>query len=151
MIRASTFLEVETAPEWPALLAEYAAESAIPGMPLPTGKMGTYRALHEAGVLHIFGAWMDDALVGFIFVLAAPLPHYSIIMAVSESFFVAKAHRGTGAGIKLLRAAEAKAAEIGSPGLLVSAPYAGRLFEVLPRCGYAEVGRTFFKKKVNDE
>ncbi len=146
MIRRNTFAEVEAAPEWPALLAEYAAESAIDGMPPPTGKMETYRALHAAEVLHIFGAWLDDALVGFIFVLAAPLPHYSVIMAVSESFFVAKAHRASGAGIKLLRMAEDKAREIGSPGLLVSAPYAGKLFEVLPRCGYVETSRIFFKK-----
>lgn len=146
MIRPSTFSEVEAAAEWPALIAEYAAEAGTEGMPPPTGKMETYRALNAAGVLHIFGAWLDEALVGFIFVLAAPLPHYSVITAVSESFFVAKVHRGTGAGIKLLRAAEAKAAEIGSPGLLVSAPYGGKLFEVLPRSGYVETSRVFFKK-----
>jgi hypothetical protein len=55
-------------------------------------------------------------------------------------------HRGTGSGIRLLRAAEDKAKEIGSPGLIVSAPFAGRLFDVLPRCGYTEVSRVFFKK-----
>jgi GNAT superfamily N-acetyltransferase len=146
MILPSTFLELEAAPEWPALLAEYAAESAVEGMPPPTGKMETYRALNAGGVLHVFAAWNDGALAGFIFVLAAPLPHYSVVTAVSESFFVAKAHRHTGAGLKLLRAAEDKAREIGSPGLVVSAPFAGRLFKVLPRCGYGEVSRIFFKK-----
>lgn len=145
-VRPSTFAELESEREWPALLAEYAAESGIDGMPPPTGKMDTYRALNAAGVLHIFGAWIGEELVGFIFVLAAPLPHYSVVTAVSESFFVASAHRGTGSGIRLLRAAEDKAREIGSPGLIVSAPFAGRLFDVLPRCGYTEVSRVFFKK-----
>lgn len=150
MIRAATFPEIEVAPEWPALLAEYAAESRTEGMPPPKGKMESYRQYDAAGVLHIFGAWSDKTLVGFVFVLAAPLLHYSVTTAVTESFFVGKAHRHTGAGMKLLKAAEDKARELGSPGLIVSAPFAGRLFEVLPRCGYTEVSRIFFKKVTND-
>ena len=38
--------------------------------------------------------------------------------------------RKTGAGVRLLRAAEARARDLGAPGLLVSAPFGGRLFEV---------------------
>ncbi len=146
MIRPGTIAKLEAAPSFPALLAEYAAESAIEGMPPPSARMETYRALDEAGALHVLEAVAGDELVGFITVLSAPLPHYGRTVAVSESFFVARAHRHTGAGLKLLRAAEDKAREIGSPGLVVSAPFAGRLFEVLPRCGYAEVSRIFFKK-----
>lgn len=149
MIRASTVAELEAAPTFAALLAEYATESAVDGLPPPSAKMETYRALNEMGALHVLAVWHDDTLAGFITILAAPLPHYGRTVAVSESFFVAKAHRSTGAGLKLLRAAEDKAREMGSPGLLVSAPFAGRLFEVLPRVGYAEVGRTFFKKVNN--
>ena len=149
MIRASTVAELEAAPTFPALLAEYAEESAVDGMPPPSAKMETYRALNAAGVLHVLAAWADEMLVGFITVLAVPLPHYSVTTAVSESFFVAVAHRSTGAGLKLLRAAEAKTRELGAPGLVVSAPYAGRLFEVLPRRGYSEVSRVFFKKVNN--
>jgi hypothetical protein len=144
-VRASSFLELEAAVEWPALLAEYAAESGVEGMPAPTCDRAMYLALTETGRLHVFGAWVGEALVGFMFVLHAPLPHYSVMMALSESFFVAKAHRSSGAGLKLLRAAEAKTLELGAPGLVVSAPVAGRLFEVLPRCGYGEMNRTFFK------
>lgn len=146
MIRPSTVAELEAAPAFPDLLAEYAAESAIEGMPPPSAKMETYRALHDAGLLHVLAAWVDGVLAGFITVLAAPLPHYGRTVAVSESFFVARAHRSTGAGLKLLRAAENKARELGSPGLLVSAPYEGDLFRVLPRIGYAETNRVFFKK-----
>lgn len=146
MIRPSTVIELEAAPSFPDLLAEYAAESAIEGMPPPAARMETYRALHDAGVLHVLAAWVDGVLAGFITVLAAPLPHYGRIVAVSESFFVARAHRSTGAGLKLLHAAEDKARELGSPGLLVSAPYEGDLFRVLPRIGYAETNRVFFKK-----
>lgn len=38
---------------------------------------------------------------------------------------------------------ELTAREIGSPGLVISAPFAGRLFGVLPRCGYTETAGSF--------
>lgn len=146
MIRASTVVELEAAPTFSDLLAEYAAESAIEGLPPPAAKMETYRTLNDMGALHVLAAWAGDTLAGFITILSAPLPHYGRTVAVSESFFVAKAHRSTGAGLKLLKAAEDKARELGSPGLLVSAPYEGDLFKVLPRCGYAETSRIYFKR-----
>jgi len=62
---------------------------------------------------------------------------------VAESFYVAKASQKTGAGMRLLRAAEKKARELGAPGLLVSTPFGGRLFVVLPRLNYAETNRIF--------
>ncbi len=150
-VQPGSMASLEAAPTFGALLAEYAAESAIDGLPPPQAKMEQYRAFEVAGALRVLEA-RDDAgtLVGFIAILAAPLPHYSRTIAVSESFFVAKAHRAGGAGLKLLKAAEELAAKIGSPGLLVSAPYEGDLFKVLPRVGYAEVGRTFFKKVSNE-
>lgn len=146
IIASSTVAKISTAAEFPALAAEYAAESAIDGLPPPAAKMETYRQLERAGMLHAFSARLDDALIGFITVLAPILPHYGVPVAVSESFFVAKTHRGTGAGLRLLRAAEDKARALGSPGLLVSAPFEGALLKVLPRIGYVETNRVFFKK-----
>jgi GNAT superfamily N-acetyltransferase len=145
-VQASSVSEIEAASNFGELLAEYASEAAIAGMPAPAAKMETYRHLESAGMLHVFSALSDGQLVGFITVLAPVLPHYGVAVAVSESFFVARAHRKTGAGLKLLREAEAKAASLGSPGLLVSAPFGGDLFHVLPRVGYAETNRIFFKK-----
>jgi GNAT superfamily N-acetyltransferase len=145
-VAPSTVAAIAGAREFAALAAEYAAESAIDGLPPPAAKMETYRQLERAGMLHAFGANLGDTLVGFITVLAPVLPHYGVPVAVSESFFVAQAHRSTGAGLRLLRAAEGKARTLGSPGLLVSAPFEGALFKVLPRVGYVETNRVFFKK-----
>ncbi len=44
----------------------------------------------------------------------------------------------------------AKARELGTPGLLVSAPMGGSLAEVLPRRGFAETNRVFFKGFAHD-
>lgn len=133
-----------------ALFDEYAGESAIRGLPSPSGRQDIYLHLESAGLLHAFSAIRDDCLIGFVTVLATVLPHYGCVVAVSESFFVAKAHRKAGAGLRLLRAAEDKARTLGAPGLLVSAPYGGDLFKVLPRTGYTETNRIFFKRVQHD-
>ncbi len=146
-VQPSTVAEIEAAPEFAALIAEYAVESAIDGMPPPQARLSQYRELEAAGLLSVLAAIAATGeLAGFISVLSAPLPHYGRTVAVSESFFVGKAHRASMAGLKLLVAAEALTAEIGSPGLLVSAPCRSRLAELLPRVGYAETSRVFFKK-----
>lgn len=151
-VQPSTIAELEAAPNIEALLAEYAAESAIDGLPPPAAKVETYRTLEAARMLHTFSALTSSGqLAGYITVLAPELPHYSAVVAVAESFFVAKRWRMTGAGVDLLHAAEDKARALGSPGLLVSAPYAGRLFDVLPRLGYVETSRIFFKRVAADE
>lgn len=146
MVCPSTVDAVSNAPSFAELLAEYAAESKIDGLPEPAAKLDLYRRLESIGMLHVFSALIDGELVGFITILAPEMLHYSAIVAVSESFFVAKAHRHTLAGLRLLKAAEDKAREQGSPVLQVIAPYGGKLFELLPRVGYVECSRVFCKK-----
>lgn len=145
-VHRSSVAALERDPDLRALLAEYAAESAIEGLPCPAAKFETYRELEERGLLQVLSAKDDGRLIGFLTLLAPVLPHYGITVAVTESFFVAGARRGTGAGLKLLRAAEELARHAGSPGLLVSAPFEGDLFKVLPRVGYTETSRVFFKR-----
>lgn len=146
-IRRCTIAEIEAMPNIHKLLDEYAAESSpsIKGVPSPAAKVDMYKAMENNGTLCVIGAFHEDALIGFIIILKPLLPHYSIVIAVAESFFVAKAHRKTGAGLKLLQTAEDYAKGIGSPGLLVSAPFGGVLAEVLPHVGYVETNRVFFK------
>lgn len=143
--RQCTIAEIEHAPNIAALLAEYAVESSIGGLPHPAAKMDIYRHLESVGAIYPIGAFLDDMLVGFITILSPVNAHYGIRIAVAESFFVAKEYRKTGAGIKLRKAAEAHAKEIGSCGLLISAPIGGYLAEVLPHAGYTETNRVFFR------
>lgn len=154
-IAPSTIAELESAGTIAALLAEYAAECAIEGLPPPAAKVEQYRQLEAMGLLVVIAAWRNEAgpaeLIGYITVLAAPLPHYSITVAVSESFFVAAAHRHSLAGLRLLDAAERRAAAIGSPGLLVSAPFGGALALLLPRIGYVETNQVFFKRTLHED
>jgi GNAT superfamily N-acetyltransferase len=144
-IGPTSIAEIEAAPNLGALSQEFATESLAPGLPRTAPNWAGYRGLEAAGMLHPIAARLDGVLIGFIGVLLAPLPRHSVPVATTERFFVARAHRKTGAGLKLLRAAEAKARALGSPGLQVTAPFEGDLFQVLPRVGYRETNRVFFK------
>jgi GNAT superfamily N-acetyltransferase len=128
------------------LIAEYAVESSIDGMPAPAPNREIYTTLESAGVLHARGAFLAEALVGFILLVVTTNPHYGVPLAVTESYFVASEYRKTGAGLALLHAAEGLAKELGAVGILVSAPSNGRLADVLPRTGYAETNRVFFRR-----
>lgn len=146
VLKVCSIMDLQAEPNFKDLLEEYAAESAIEGLPHPAAKIEMYKALGDSNALRIWGAFFGEELIGFINVLAPVIPHYSIRIAVSESFFVASSRRETGAGLKLLHLAEAYTAEIGSPGLLISAPVGSILAEVLPRVGYIETNRVFFRK-----
>ena len=105
-IEKSSFAELEKAPEFFDLLEEYALESAIYKLPHPKAKCEQYRIIDKSGIFHVFSASHKGSLIGFITVLLPILNHYSETVAVSESYFVSKAYRNTGAGTELRKAAE---------------------------------------------
>ena len=106
----------------------------------------TYEMLEDAGALAVFSADYQGEMIGFITILSNLMPHYSAKLSTIESFFVLHEHRRRGAGLGLLRVAERYAAELGSHGLFVSAPSNGQLAKVLPKFGYEQTNRTFFRK-----
>ena len=146
-VRKISVGEAESRPEFPALRVEYTAECAVAGLPAPAEKLETYYFIQKSGMLQAFGAFdQDDTFVGFVVVLTPVIPHYGVAISVIESLFVASSkRRKTGAGLRLLRAAEAHAREAGSPALAVSAPTGGRLMRILPRLGYRETNRSYVK------
>lgn len=148
-VRKATVAEIEGNENFSNLAKEYAEESAIHGLPPPNEKIAAYRVIEATGIFQAYGAFLGELLVGFIAVLTPVIPHYGIAITVSESFFVAKEHRKTGAGLKLLRAAHQHAVDAKSPGFLVSAPTGGDLAQVLPELGYRETNRVFFKEIEN--
>lgn len=148
MIKKITFTDVLSAPNWPEMKVEYEKEGHTEGFPPCVPNLEVYKKLEGIGVLHVFGAYLREKLIGFISVLHTPASHYEIPLCVSESFFVFKEHRHTGAGLKLLREAENFAGNH-SAGLLVSAPYGGTLAAVLEKKeDYRQTSQVFFKRCV---
>ncbi len=147
-IRQISVAEAFASPEFAALCREYAREASIAGLPDPQEKLSAYQALEGAGnaAFRAYGAFVGDMLVGFVVLLTPVLPHYGAVVAVAERLCVASAYRKSGAGMLLIRQAERRAREVGSPGVLFSAPSGGRLAVLLPRIGYRETNRVFFKE-----
>ena len=145
-VRRIAFDEIEAFQNFAGMVERYADESAIPGMPRPNRQKEMYRQLEQAGLFHLVGAFVGGELVGFVSLLASVLPHYGVMVASTESIFVEPEHRKSGAGKMLLREAERLATSIGAVGLLVSAPSGGRLAAILPRSGYQESNRVFFRR-----
>lgn len=140
-----TIADLEDAPNIWALLDEYAAESSIKGLPSPNAKATVYKALESTGALTVFRAVEDGELIGFLLMLAPVIPHYGRVIATTESLFVTASRRKSGAGLRLIAAMREKARELGSPGILISAPLGGQLAEVLSRMDFVETNRVFFQ------
>jgi predicted acetyltransferase len=105
-----------------------------------------YNTLEKAGVFQAFGAYDNDTLIGFIVVLVSNNPHYGKVIGTIESFFVSKAKRKTGAGLKLLRISEIFCKEFGAVGLFLSAPVESQLAKTMEKLSpYKETNRVFFR------
>lgn len=144
-IRPATVAEVFAAPNVDELLAEYARESSVAGLPSAVPNRDLYAGLEATGFMHVIGAFDGELLAGFLVLVVTINPHYSQILAVSESYFVASEYRKSGAGLQLLAVAENLAKQKGAVGMFVSAPVESRLARVMPGVGYRETTRAFFR------
>lgn len=134
-VRHCTIDELTNSSSLPALLADY-TESSLPEIGTPNPQFQTYQRLEQVGLLFPFGAWEDERLIGFLLILITDLPHYGKLVAVSESYFVAKESRKTGAGLRLLNMAKEYAASQGAAAFLVSAPKGSSLEKVMEGLGW---------------
>ncbi|RAU21077.1 hypothetical protein CU669_15080 [Paramagnetospirillum kuznetsovii] len=145
VVRACSVSEILANDNLPSLHQEFASEVATFAAPAPLEKMEGYRALEAGGGLQAYGAFMGSLLVGFVMVLVSNAPRISIPIAVADGMFVGREYRKTGAGLKLIRAAEGHARQVGSPCLMIGTPSNGPLVKVLPALGYDETNRVFMK------
>ena len=144
-VRKCAVREILESAELPALRQEFADEVATFAAPAPISDMVGYVEMEAVGSLQMFGAFLGERLVGFVGVIVHRIPRCSVSVAVTDGMYVGRAYRNTGAGMKLIRAAEVHAAEAGSPRLMVGTPSDGPLVSILPRLGYAETNRVFSK------
>lgn len=146
IVRRVAAIELAGAPKFPSLCAEYAQESANADLAGRAPDIDAYLRMEAMGVAHFLGVFRGADLAGFACVLVTPVPHFQgRLIGTTESLFVAAAHRPGGAGLALLRAAEALARDLGATGLYVSGPANGRLARMLPGAGYRETNRVFYR------
>jgi len=128
------------------MVREYASEAKAVEMPDPNPDRGAYRAMDRFGVLHSFGAYAGGQLVGFICVLISKLPHYGVLVATIESFYVVPESRKGGTAQRLMAAVEDLAHEQGCACVLVTAPKGGRLARAMGSMGYRMSHEVFVKE-----
>jgi GNAT superfamily N-acetyltransferase len=130
-------------PDTSGLLEDYARECSTEGLPRFSPHQDLYEHIERAGALHMLGAFHEERLIGFLVMLVSMNPHYSVPLAVTESWFVAPEHRATGAGLILYRTAKQLARDFGAKALFVSAPSGGKLAGVMEAMGARETNRVF--------
>jgi GNAT superfamily N-acetyltransferase len=130
-------------PDAPGLLEAYARECAQEGLPAYRPHRDMYAAVEAAGLLHLLGAFEGERLRGLLALVVNMNPHYSVPLAVTESWFVAPEHRASGAGLQLYRRAKELARERGACAIYVSAPCGGQLAGVMQGLGARETNRVF--------
>ena len=62
IIKKGTISDLENAPNCAELMQEYAAESALSGLPAPVTDLEKYKVLEEKDLFHAIGAWLDELL-----------------------------------------------------------------------------------------
>lgn len=144
-IRTCRAVELELAPTFPALMAEYLAESGRAITADPSPQIATYKAGEAAGTMRFAGAWAGDELVGMMVVALQVVPHFGMTVAMTETLFVSAKVRKTGAGMAMLKLADEMARDAGAVGVIVSAPVGGVLSKILPRSGFKHTNELFFK------
>ncbi len=145
-IRPITVDELKSDTVCSRMLAEYAVESSIDGMPEYRPDWTAYESLEKASMLHVVGTYYGDKLAGFATILVVVNPHYSATIAVVESLFVLKHYRSKGAGIAIINYIEQYAKQCGAVGVFINSPYMGRLDKYLTgKKSYKPTNKTFFK------
>jgi GNAT superfamily N-acetyltransferase len=142
-IEPITTVEFFDHPDAATLLAGYGAECAIDGLPTYCPHRDMYGAMEQTGAVRTFAAFEGDHMLGVLVLLVTMNPHYSVPLAVVESWFVAPEHRASGAGLALYRAAKDAARAAGARAVLVSAPAGGQLAGVMEAMGAVETNRVF--------
>jgi L-amino acid N-acyltransferase YncA len=143
-IQPITIAEFFAHPDAPALLGAYAQECANEGLPPYSPHREMYAAIEAGGALHVLAAFDDGGrMLGFLALLVSLNPHYSVLLAVTESWFVAPDDRPTGAGLALYRTAKDTARALGAKAMYVSAPKGGQLAGVMAGLGARETNQVF--------
>jgi len=122
IIRPIAYSEILNAPNATELLAEYAAECALPEIGPIDPQADMYALMEQSRAFQCFGVYEGPELVGFASFLAYVVPHYGKRIATVESLFIARSERKGRAGNELMAAIEEYARRCGCVAILYSAP-----------------------------
>lgn len=107
-----------------------------------------YEALEAAGCLLGLFAYVDGEIVGYSVNVLSPHLHYAdLVCAHNDVLFIAKSHRNSPLGLRLIRETERAAKARGAHIVLWHAKEATPLAQILPRMG-CKVQEIMFSKEL---
>lgn len=147
LIKQCTFTEISENVNFVNLVEEAAAspEVVIEGLTVQV-KVEMYKQMENTGILHILGAYFEDKLIGFSFILFPTLPHHTGKIAVGDTLFVSEEYRKTGAGLKLITATEEHAALNDKIGMLFTTSCNSALERVLDSKRYKKIRHVLYRE-----
>ena len=109
--------------------------------------LARYQALEASGALLGLVAYMDDEIVGYSVNIVTPHLHYAdLVCCMNDVLFIAKEHRQSPLGLKLIRDTERAAKARGVHLMLWHAKEDTALSQILPKLGCKVQEITFSKE-----
>lgn len=121
-------------------------EAGMYGARMYTINDAQYEALESQGMLHIFTARSDGALVGYASFLSVFNMHLDGMVATLDGLFVAKAHRGM-TGLALLRYAQSVIFDCGAVAVQYSSPASRDCGAIYRRLGAVHTETTYTRMR----
>lgn len=98
--------------------------------------LGKYAELERSGVLRVYTAREEEALVGYAFFFLHRHLHYAdLVLAMNDLLFVDPQHRGS-AGVRLIKFCERELTQAGAHKIVWHAKPGTLLVELLGKMGY---------------
>lgn len=146
-IKPTSVAQIQAASNIDVLLEAYAQESALSVMPEPMPDWDSYVAMEESGGIIAHGAYVDDALVGFMVIMMCYAAQYSASIGNTMAIFVLPEYRKFGTGKKLVDSVADAAFTHGMAALAIGAPSDSRLAKAAESMGFKETNRVYLRTK----
>ncbi len=133
---------------WPLLQAHRDELATARHLMEVAPNVANYKALEDAGLLLSLVAYEGERTIGYSINYLGPHAHYGgLTYAHNDVLFVAKEHRGSRLGLRLIAETERVARERGARMVMWHAKPGTALEQMMPRLGY-RVQDTIFSKEV---
>ena len=134
-----------TSQEFEQIVRDYCEESGNPEIGEADPSIEYYQRMEKYGVLRCAAAYEGERIVGIVVVVTTLYPHFGKRVASVESLWLDRKHRAGGAGLKLIRKAQAMAREMGAVGIHYGARSGSRLAQLYGRL-FTPMNSLYWKK-----
>ena len=108
--------------------------------------MDFYKHIHKLPNTSLVAAYHKNKIVGYMFAITSPVPHYNVLGTTIDSIFIYEEYRSGGTARIMLDILSKDAKMYGSKHLFMSAPLKSVLHRVAPSLGFTKITSVFMKE-----